>query len=990
MDGSTTFNKGDSRRSKEVWLPILVFVGLAALAVIIWLQARYTTRRQLAVETTVTADHISRRLATWINDRVAIIDHLGERYSDQNGLDKDTFRKEATWFLGHFPGIQALNWIDADWIIRVIVPTAGNEPALNKDLHNHPAASVRDALARATETGAISRTSTINLLQGGKGFATYRPVRNSAGRIIGFINGVFRIDKVVDSCLSEQELKDQFRFDIHESDGRVVYSRNVDSHPHAWPFQTAVEVQVVDHPWKLVIAPAEAMLHPKRLMTLNALLVAGLTSAAGISWMVRLSMIRRRRLWESEMWYRTLSDDVLDNSQVGLFILDRNFRIVWINRATERYFGISRDEVLGQDKRELIRDRIQHIFENPERFARKVLTSYDDNTHVEQFECHVLAGEGREDRWLEHRSQPIESGLYTGGRIEHYYEITERREAEAKKTRAEVALLRRSEQLRVLLDSVRRLNAKLETKIVMRELVAAAIALTDTESGTAGLYRDGKMVFSEYNNRGDISPLDYTFDPGYGVPGWIIETREPYIANDVANDPHVIPEIRKTLGFYNLADVPIISRGGDLLGCFEIHNTRDRRPFTDEDVEMLRGLADQASVALENALLIDENRRMEAQLRQTQKMEAVGQLAGGVAHDFNNMLQAILGHIDLAMLAVAPNDPVRSDLEEARRAGQRAAELTRQLLAFSRRQVLAPQNLDLNELIDGLLKMLRRVIGEQVELSFISGHNLGSILADTGQIEQVIMNLCVNARDAMPKGGRITIETENVVIDERYRETHPWATVGRYVLLSVTDEGCGMDKETVSHIFEPFFTTKDVGRGTGLGLATVYGIVKQHEGLIHVYSDPGKGTTFKIYFPIVERAAVAVDNKIPDRVVGGTETILLAEDESMVRDVAQRVLKEAGYTVVAASDGREAIALFHEHIDEIDIAVLDVIMPNIGGKDVYTHIKEHKPDMPVLFSSGYSENAIHTQFILNEGMQLIQKPYDGRDLLRKVRELLDT
>ena len=385
----------------------------------------------------------------------------------------------------------------------------------------------------------------------------------------------------------------------------------------------------------------------------------------------------------------------------------------------------------------------------------------------------------------------------------------------------------------------------------------------------------------------------------------------------------------------------------------------------------------------------EERERLEDQLRQSQKMEAVGLLAGGVAHDFNNMLQVILCNAEVLKDAVEQNSVYGEVLAEVRQAAERAADLTRQLLAFSRRQIICPANLDMNELIHGVLKMIRRIIGEHIDLIFIPGNRLGVVYADKGQIEQILMNLCVNARDAMPNGGMLTIETEVVVVDDVFHRTHSWATEGRYVLLSVTDTGCGMDAVTSAQIFDPFFTTKEVGQGTGLGLATVYGVVKQHNGMIQVYSEPGKGTAFKIYIPIVERSAENVGTKIEAPAIGGTETILVAEDEAMVRNLVSHMLESDGYTVLMAHDGEEALRVFKEYADEIDLALLDVMMPKLGGREAMEAIKAQYPRVRFLFSSGYSENAAHTNFVIQKGLRLISKPYHRKALLDAVREVLD-
>ncbi len=381
--------------------------------------------------------------------------------------------------------------------------------------------------------------------------------------------------------------------------------------------------------------------------------------------------------------------------------------------------------------------------------------------------------------------------------------------------------------------------------------------------------------------------------------------------------------------------------------------------------------------------------KLEEQFRQAQKMEAIGQLTGGIAHDFNNMLQGILGYTDMVCNKLAAADPNRKKLERVLHAADTAAELVNKLLAFSRQQVLQLQDLDLNKVIPDLFDMLRHMLHRNIELKFIPGNRLGAVAVDRGILEQAIVNLCVNSRDAMPDGGVITIETENVLCDREYCDGHPELAPGRYVLLRVTDTGCGMDEETRKRIFEPFFTTKGVGKGTGLGLAMVYGAIRQHKGMIQVYSEPGKGTTFKIYLPMVERPATAVGDCIEGSVRGGDETILLVDDEEIIRESTREILEQAGYRVLTAADGVEALRLLDEHGAEVDLALLDVVMPRLCGHELQERVSAMFPNLPVIFASGYSRNAVHTDFILQQGLHLLQKPYKANQLLRKVREVLD-
>jgi two-component system cell cycle sensor histidine kinase/response regulator CckA len=386
----------------------------------------------------------------------------------------------------------------------------------------------------------------------------------------------------------------------------------------------------------------------------------------------------------------------------------------------------------------------------------------------------------------------------------------------------------------------------------------------------------------------------------------------------------------------------------------------------------------------------DDKKKMEAQLLQSQKLEAVGQLTSGIAHDFNNILTTIIGNAEIILATLPKGDSMRGGLEEVRAAGDRAAGLIRQLLAFSRKQILQPRIMSLNETVNDMDKMLRRIIGEDIELMAILAPDLGQVEADIGQIEQVIMNLVVNARDAMLKGGKLTIETANVDLDEGYARDHIAVTPGPYVMLSVSDTGTGMTREAQEHLFEPFFTTKEKGKGTGLGLSTVYGIVKQSKGNIWVYSEPGKGTTFKVYLPRFEKSISAAEKKIKKAgAVTGSETILIVEDDEMVRDFTVRVLKGFGYRVLIAVDGQEAILISGDHEGPIHLMLTDVVMPGMSGGELEERLRVSRPDIKALYMSGYTDNAIVHHGVLDRGKVFLQKPFTPDALGRKVREVLE-
>ena len=386
---------------------------------------------------------------------------------------------------------------------------------------------------------------------------------------------------------------------------------------------------------------------------------------------------------------------------------------------------------------------------------------------------------------------------------------------------------------------------------------------------------------------------------------------------------------------------------------------------------------------------VTERKKLEQQLRQAQKMEAIGLLAGGVAHDFNNLLTVIIGYSDLTIGRLRDDDPLQLNLEEIRKACNFAASLTRQLLAFSRKQILQPRVLDLNSVVAEMGRMLRRLIGEDVELRTVLTPDLGNIRADPGQIEQVLLNLAINARDAMPVGGKLTIETQAVSFNEELADQPFAVSAGSYIKLLVTDTGIGMDEETVARIFEPFFTTKEAGRGTGLGLSTVYGIIKQSGGCILVHSELGRGTTFAVYLPQVD--AGSEEYKLSTANQGhlqGSKTILLVEDDGTVRRTVSKILETYGYQVLEARNGGSALLLCEQYKKPIDLLLTDVVMPEMSGRELADRLASQHPEMKVLYMSGYTDDVIVHHGVLNEGIAFIQKPFAVDVLARKIREVL--
>jgi signal transduction histidine kinase len=448
---------------------------------------------------------------------------------------------------------------------------------------------------------------------------------------------------------------------------------------------------------------------------------------------------------------------------------------------------------------------------------------------------------------------------------------------------------------------------------------------------------------------------------------------------------HLHPEDRARV----LGELPALVTRGQLSVEYRFQ-MRDRTYRWIRDESRWRGQAGEEGEVAGVWVDVTEGRKLEEQLRQSQKMEAVGRLAGGVAHDFNNLLTVITGYCDLMFDTLPLEHPVREDVQEIRKAAEGAAGLTRQLLAFSRQQVLQPKIVDLNAVTAGVEKLLRRLIGEHIELATVLSPALGRVRADPGQLEQIIVNLAVNARDAMPQGGTLAIETANVVMDGQSVPDEPLAAPGSYVMLAVSDTGVGMDEATKARIFEPFFTTKDPGKGTGLGLATVYGVVKQSAGFVWVYSEPGRGTTFKVYFPRVDATAGPDEHVVAQaESPSGSETVLLVDDSAPVRAVSRRVLEGYGYTVLEAGTGAEALQAAKAYGKRIHLLLTDIVMPGISGRDLAAQLGGMMSGLRVLYMSGYTDDAIVRHGVLETGIAYMQKPFTGDELARKIREVLD-
>lgn len=639
------------------------------------------------------------------------------------------------------------------------------------------------------------------------------------------------------------------------------------------------------------------------------------------------------QLRQSEARFRT----IVETASEGIWTLDNELATVSINQHMAEMLGYSIEEMAGRRFRDFV-----HPEEMDDHNAR-VADRRQGRRGI--YERRLIHRDGTARNFIVSASPLIADNGSFSGSFAMLTDITERK-------RAEERLRQSEENLAITLQSIGDAVISTDTQGRVMRMNPVAETLTGwTQSDAVGL------------------PLVNIFN--------IISatTRQ-----SVQNPVEVVIREGRVVGLAN--HTILIARDGT------------ERQIADSGAPIQNEAGEKMGVVLVFRD-VTEQVKLEEQYLQSQKMEAVGQLAGGVAHDFNNLLQVILGHLDIVLDNRLSKDSARSHLEQVSRAAQRATVLVRQLLAFSRRQTMHLQEIDLNDIVANLLKMLRRVIGEHIELEFKPGPNLKPVLADAGQIEQVLMNLAVNSRDAMSSGGGIIIETSNVVIQDGCSDTTHSIPAGEYARFTFSDTGPGIPAELHDHIFEPFFTTKEVGKGTGLGLSTVYGIVKQHQGFIELQSPPGAGVSFHITLPAAEKP-VAEKPEIPAREKKENEaaaceegTILLAEDDTMVRQLAATILNKAGYKALVASNGDEAKRLFAEHADTIDLALLDVVMPKSSGRMVAEYIRSTRPNMPILFCSGYDFNILESGLEPTGEIAIIRKPYDRRDILAKVREMLE-
>ena len=683
---------------------------------------------------------------------------------------------------------------------------------------------------------------------------------------------------------------------------------------------------------------------------------------------------------------------LLDTVEQAVVATNLEGEIIYWNRFAEKLYGWSAEEAIARNIMELTTPEIAH-----EQAAKIMAQLSVGKSWAGEFTVRNKEGITFPAQVFDSPITDADGALI--GVVGISVDITDQKEAEAALADANQRAIREYDRL------LQRLNTLAQTVGTSRDQTAIFGAILDfaahsipCSSLTISLYNRGeaarKVIYMWYNGKeADVSALD-PVPVGEGPVGKAMQSGEVIIVNDYLQTAgkkptHVFFGFEEDPRQPNSTIIAPMKIMGDSIGAIEIQSY-EPNAYTQEHATAMRMAANLAASAIENVRLIEQEKHIAEQLREAQKLESVGRLAGGIAHDFNNMLTAINGYSGMILRQLGQDDPIRPKVEEIKKAGDRSASLTHQLLAFSRRQILKPEVLNINNEIIDTSKMLQRLIGEDIQLQILPNPEVGRVEVDPGQLTQVVMNLAVNARDAMPHGGSLSIETSNVYLDEKYAALHTPTKPGPYVMLAVTDTGVGMDKETMKRIFDPYYTTKEIGKGTGLGLSTVYGIIKQSGGYIWVYSELGKGTTFKIYFPRVDEE-VKGDKKGSafEKAPSGNETILLVEDEQSVRSFACRTLETCGYNVIDARNGAEALSVYKKSASKIDLLITDVVMPKMGGRKLAEEIAQLNPRLPQLFMSGYTDDTIIRQGMITEDMAFIQKPFTFEMLARKVREVLD-
>jgi len=877
-------------------------------------------QRNLAEITEVVSAQAQSYLAAWIEARLTLVEHLARHWPERYADHPDAFRNDARLLVERLEGVQAVNWVDPAGTIRLIVPHSGNEAALGERLAEHPEPDVQRTLARARRSGAATRTGTIELLQGGSGFATYWPVRTADGSPAGFVNGVFRIDDLIRISRVGRNLQESYRFRIDAPDTGLVWSSEPASRL-PWPFSCAHSIDVVDRRWQLTVAPSARLVAGTQPKGWALALLTGCYLATGLlTWLVYTHLLRHEMIQRRERTLRAL----VDRLPHFISVKDAEGRFLVANHTLAAAYGCSPASLIGKR---------QHEF------------------HPSVVELDFMT---RCERTVLERDEPvrIDEEPFTDGTGQPHMLATVRVPFCDPRSRQPAVLS-------VGVDVSDRIRA---------EALHATFARAMDHAGEAIVVMDpqGRILFAN---------LAFARLVGFSdreIRGLRIDA----FASSDPEDQQRLAEIKAT-----------VREGRTWSGRYVITWTDGSRHARDATVSPLHTASGRDGGFIGVLRDTTRERQLEKDLRQAHKMEAIGRLAGGVAHDFNNLLMVILSCTETLQATLTAESPEQESAALIREAADRAAELTRQLLAFSRRQTLVQKVVDLGDVVRRVAPLIEQMGGPAYPIDLQLDRSAAPVEVDPGQIERALFNLCANARDAMPEGGTITISLLTTDAGDESIGVHPELRPGRYAVLTVADAGHGIDPALLERIFDPFFTTKEVGSGTGLGLSTVYGIAEQSGGAVQARSAPGDGTALSLWLPLhgvpvrapADPAEPPAPGRRPDH-----GTILLAEDEPAIRKLVTRTLSKAGYRVLAAGDGQEALEQAAS-LETLSLLITDLAMPRLNGLELRDRLRARHPGLPVLFMSGFVEETAAGPAPEDP---VLEKPFRSEDLLARVRDLL--
>lgn len=1027
---------------------VLLFLILAVILSLMWLQQRQQNAAKLRELTKAMDQQIAIRIGNWVSTREETINLLAKSWAKEYKNNPSKFKHDAENILNTYHGFQAINWIDSTWTITIVNPENTNRMALGKNLHKHPFPTVPKALNKAVMTHKIATTAPIHLLQGGSGFVSYIPVFSEKQRLLGFVNVVFRIDSLIQYCLNDSYINTHFNYAIYSDKFHPVYWKgNIPKNEIVASFYKAsTPVRIIDQHWTVSLFPTEEFIEAEISPSNNRFFLFNILFSFAIAFLIWIFLLRNRRLKQSEEHFRTL----FDSANTWIYILDFDGTILDVNQAfllsltLEKHSVLQKNflDFLSQESRTLFKTIIHNIKEN-KRFQAELKFQISDGD-IRYLDCFgsVVFDKNKKPQFIIIHAIDITQRKY------YQYKLNESEEkyrALSEQSSTGVYLIQDGQLNYVNPKFAQIFGFHSPDVITFSYSISDFIVEDEREKVQQNIQqllesRNAEMHFEVTGQKKDGSLVNLEafghriiFNTRPAILGTFIDITERKknlatirkLSNAIEQSPmatlitdthHIIeyvnPAFLRMTGYSieellrkstrevkqnKLSDELFQSisettrRGQVWQGEIKSSKKNGQKFWLHIVVSPLKDNKGEITHFLINMDDITERKQLEDELVQKQKMEAIGRLAGGIAHDFNNLLTVINGYSQLILHTMPEEDPLHQKIEQIFQAGEHAKNLTSQLLAFSRKQIRRPIPLNLTQVVHNFEKMLTRLIGEDVQIICDLEENLWAIESDKSQLEQIILNLAVNARQAMPAGGKIIIKTENFVPDDTMLKTYPEIQAGNYVRLSIEDTGIGMDEETQEHIFEPFFTTKSLGQGTGLGLATVYGIIKQNNGYIYLKSALNKGTKFCIYFPVVEeKIEKTQEQSVSEGNLLGNETIFLVEDDPAVRELTLRSLKYFGYKVITSSNSEEALKKFDQNNITVDLLISDVIMPGMSGKKLVDLLRKEKPDLKVLFMSGYSEDQISKQGVLDSEINFIQKPFAPKDLVKRLRQILDS